>query len=103
MLIILNMNLNDYFEIRGNSQQALADALGITQSRVSQLAKSKKPINPERCVAIETATGGLVTRKDLRPDDWQTIWPELADADRSPGRRKGDGISGRRKLTGASK
>lgn len=31
------------------------------------------------CVAIEGVTDGKVTRRDLRPDDWQDIWPELAD------------------------
>jgi len=31
------------------------------------------------CVAIERATGGVVTRKDLRPDDWWKIWPELVE------------------------
>jgi DNA-binding transcriptional regulator YdaS (Cro superfamily) len=30
------------------------------------------------CVAIEAATDGQVTRRDLRPDDWHDIWPELA-------------------------
>ena len=30
------------------------------------------------CVLIETATSGAVTRKDLHPDDWAAIWPELA-------------------------
>lgn len=29
------------------------------------------------CPAIERATGGAVTRKDLRPHDWREIWPEL--------------------------
>jgi len=32
----------------------------------------------QRCVEIEQATAGAVTRRDLRPDDWQLIWPELA-------------------------
>ncbi len=27
---------------------------------------------------IERATNGAVTRRDLRPDDWHEIWPELA-------------------------
>lgn len=27
---------------------------------------------------IEEITNGAVTRLDLRPDDWQRIWPELA-------------------------
>lgn len=35
----------------------------------------------DRCVAIERVTGGAVTRRDLRPDDWWLIWPELVDAD----------------------
>lgn len=28
---------------------------------------------------IEQITEGAVTRRDLRPDDWQRIWPELAE------------------------
>ena len=31
----------------------------------------------EHCVAIERATAGAVTRRDLRPADWHRIWPEL--------------------------
>ena len=27
---------------------------------------------------IERITAGAVTRRDLRPDDWQRVWPELA-------------------------
>jgi len=34
---------------------------------------------PDKCVAIEVATGGVVNRRDLRPNDWWKIWPELAD------------------------
>jgi DNA-binding transcriptional regulator YdaS (Cro superfamily) len=30
-------------------------------------------------VQIERATAGAVTRRDLRPDDWGDIWPELID------------------------
>lgn len=29
------------------------------------------------CVRIERESGGQVGRKDLRPDDWREIWPEL--------------------------
>ncbi|WJJ94022.1 transcriptional regulator [Neopusillimonas aromaticivorans] len=29
------------------------------------------------CVSIEKESGGAVTRRDLRPDDWHEIWPEL--------------------------
>jgi len=29
-------------------------------------------------VAIERATGFLVTRQEMFPDTWQDVWPELA-------------------------
>lgn len=56
----------------------LARALGVTPPTVHQWLKGLRPIPVERCTAIERATCGQVTRRDLRPDDWQEIWPELA-------------------------
>ena len=47
-------------------------------SLVSQWGSGTRPVPIERCVPIERATLGKVTRKDLRPDDWHEIWPELA-------------------------
>ncbi|MFX3586660.1 transcriptional regulator [Ralstonia mannitolilytica] len=32
--------------------------------------------DPKNCIGIERATNRVVTRKDLRPDDWQQIWPD---------------------------
>lgn len=52
----------------------LAKLLGVSAQAISNWKERGVPI--DRCVAIERATGGLVTRKDLR-DDWQAIWPEL--------------------------
>jgi DNA-binding transcriptional regulator YdaS (Cro superfamily) len=42
--------------------------------------KQRGSIPIEHCATIERATGGAVTRKDLRPDDWARIWPELDDS-----------------------
>lgn len=64
-------------EQRGRSL-AIAQAVGVTPPVVSDWVTGKKGIPLERCTAIERATGGAVTRKDLRPDDWQDHWPELA-------------------------
>ena len=36
---------------------------------------------PITCVLIERHSHCAVTRKDLRPDDWQDIWPELVNSD----------------------
>jgi DNA-binding transcriptional regulator YdaS (Cro superfamily) len=72
------MKLSEYIrEERGNGA-ALAAALDISPSYLSQLAMPGASVSPVRCVAIEAATEGKVTRKDLRPDDWQAIWPELS-------------------------
>jgi DNA-binding transcriptional regulator YdaS (Cro superfamily) len=71
------MKLIDYVKGRG-SQRSLAQKLSITPVLISQWANELRPVPPERCVEIEVATKGEVSRKDLRPNDWQKIWPELA-------------------------
>lgn len=38
----------------------------------------------KQCVRIERITEGLVSRRDLRPDDWRDIWPELVDSESNP-------------------
>jgi len=63
------------------SHTKLARAVGVSVQSVCFWRDGKRSIAPDKCVAIEVATGGLVTRQDLRPDDWWKIWPELADAD----------------------
>lgn len=63
---------------RGGST-ALAKKLGISVSYLSQLSAKKSPLSPQRCVAIEKATCGAVTRQSLRKD-WVEIWPELNNA-----------------------
>ena len=73
------MNLQNF--LLSNTQASLALSLGVSQGLVHQWAKGLRPVSPQQCVAIEKATNGAVTRKDLRPDDWQLIWPELADKD----------------------
>ncbi len=71
------MNLPDYLSEERGRGAALASAVGVTQVMISQWAAGIKPVPPERCVSIERATNGAVTRRDLRPDDWARFWPEL--------------------------
>jgi DNA-binding transcriptional regulator YdaS (Cro superfamily) len=49
-------------------QAKLAVELGISPQAVSQWVKGRRPIPPGKCIAIEKASGGRVTRNDLRPD-----------------------------------
>lgn len=63
-------------------QAALAALIGAKQQHVwNWLNRPGERVPPERCVAIESATAGAVTRRDLRPDDWHRIWPELVTAE----------------------
>jgi len=55
----------------------LAQELNISQGAVSNWKARGSEIDPVHCAAIERATAGVVTRRDLRPD-WAQIWPELA-------------------------
>lgn len=58
---------------------ALAKRIGVGQSNVSNW-KMRASVPAEHCAAIEQATEGKVSRKELRPDDWERIWPELVVA-----------------------
>jgi DNA-binding transcriptional regulator YdaS (Cro superfamily) len=71
------MDLKTYISSERGRAVALAADLGVSASYLSQMANGLAPISPERCVEIWRATGGTVTRQDLRPADWQRIWPEL--------------------------
>lgn len=56
----------------------LAVLLGVTTQAVCFWRDGKRQMPVQHCSTIELATDGQVTRRDLRPNDWQRIWPELA-------------------------
>jgi len=56
----------------------LARHLGVPPSFVSNMAEGRKSIPFEHGAAIDVFTGGAVSRRDMFPDDWQRLWPELA-------------------------
>lgn len=67
------MNLAQYLEESGRSQSDLAIALGVTQGTVSHWINGRVQIPTDRARAIEQATEGKVTPRDL--------WPELFQKD----------------------
>lgn len=79
-----HMKLSLWLNEKYGRGKALSTAIGVPQSFVVKMAQGEKQVPAERCVPIERATGGAVTRKDLRPDDWQSIWPEAAANDWMP-------------------
>ncbi|MBW8072895.1 MAG: hypothetical protein GJU77_04315 [Ferrovum sp.] len=74
------MNLSDYLKNCGHGAVTLlAVQIDSHAPDISNWSKGKRPVPISRCIAIERATEGAVTRRDLRPDDWHMIWPELAN------------------------
>lgn len=60
------------------SQEALAKAMGCSQSRVSRLLLQQQDLDGDDAVAIERATDGQIPRWRLRPDLWPQPLPERA-------------------------
>lgn len=79
------MELNDYLISHGRgSTSQLARAIGAHAPDVSRWASKQRPVPERFAAAIERETQSAVTRRDLRPRDWQQIWPELAQAATQP-------------------
>ncbi len=59
-------------------RSALADRLDVSVAAIGNWKTRGVPI--EKCPRIERLTDTKVTRQVLRPNDWQEIWPELAQS-----------------------
>jgi DNA-binding transcriptional regulator YdaS (Cro superfamily) len=53
----------------------LAGLLGVSPQAISNWRARGVPV--EHCAQIEIHASAAVTRRELRPDDWHRIWPEL--------------------------
>ncbi|KVO88519.1 transcriptional regulator [Burkholderia ubonensis] len=51
---------------------------GTTLAFLRNVMYGQRTAGEKLCVSIERESAKTVTRRDLRPDDWQDIWPELA-------------------------
>lgn len=78
MAKVKTLSLPEYIAAERGNAGHLAAALGVHKTQISNWAKGRAPIAPQRCVAIERVTDGLVPRQKLR-DDWREIWPELVN------------------------
>lgn len=72
------MNLPTYLNETGTKKSDFARAIKVSPALLHQWIEGIRPVAIPQCVVIERETVGRVSRKDLRPDDWEKIWPELA-------------------------
>lgn len=71
------MRLDEYLSGAG-AENVLAKKIGVSVALIFHYKSMVYIPTAYRACQIELATGGAVTRKDLRPDDWFLFWPELA-------------------------
>lgn len=62
------------------ASDAAVTSTGTSRAYLRLIAYGHKTASAEIAARTESATGGVVTRKALRPDDWKQIWPELSAA-----------------------
>lgn len=79
-----DMQLSQWLSQAHGRGAALAAHLKVPSSFVSKMASGEKSIPVPHMAPIEAFTAGAVPRKEMRPDDWHLIWPELADTTPAP-------------------
>lgn len=66
--------------LNGLSKDQRAELMRLcdtTENYVRKAISTGQLLRPELCVAIEQNSRQAVTRRDLHPEDWGRIWPEL--------------------------
>lgn len=71
------MKLNEYIKKERGLAAKLAGDIGVFPPDISMWANKVKPIPHKYGALIEKHTEGKVTRKELFPDEWERIWPEI--------------------------
>lgn len=51
-------------------RNSLAESVGVVPAYLWQIATDRRKASPRLALAIEQATGGVVTKESLRPDVW---------------------------------
>lgn len=59
-------------------------ALKITSATVAEWRSGRRHVPIARCAQLERMFPGRFDRRDLRPNDWHLIWPELIGPEGAP-------------------
>ena len=69
-----------FFDLTPEARKEFAANVGTSVGHLTNYSYGYTPLAPAVCVSIERESGKKVTRQELRPDDWKSIWPELLPA-----------------------
>jgi DNA-binding transcriptional regulator YdaS (Cro superfamily) len=73
-----------------DDRRRLARLVGVNPATLYQALTAKGAgFAPAECVRIERQSNLELRRWDLRPNDWDLIWPELIDTEGAPRLPKG--------------
>jgi DNA-binding transcriptional regulator YdaS (Cro superfamily) len=75
------MDMHTFLKSLGNKQErgTFSIRCGTTLGHLQNVSYGFRPCSPQLAVAIEQESERAVTRKELLPDTWHLIWPELID------------------------
>ncbi|HEK1767538.1 TPA: hypothetical protein SMR47_001457 [Pseudomonas putida] len=59
------------------ASDADVEQTGTSRGYLKQIAYGNKQASAMLASSLERVSHGLLTRKSLRPEDWDVIWPEL--------------------------
>ena len=65
--------------LKPDAKRELATNAGTSLGYIAKTLSKGDTFGAKLCVSIEKITCGKVTRRELRPNDWELIWPELID------------------------
>lgn len=75
------MKLTDYLKpLDRAARDAFAASCETSPGHLRNVAYGYRRCAPELAALVELHSRGQVTRRELCPDNWQIVWPELACA-----------------------
>lgn len=76
------MKLTDYLkQIDRAARDAFAVSCKTSLGHLRNVAYGCRRCGPELAALVELHSQGQVTRRELCPDNWRLVWPELAKID----------------------
>lgn len=57
----------------------IAALAGMNEQYLYQCITGRKAMKPLEALRIEGLSGGRLTRRDLRPNDYWLVWPDLPE------------------------